>query len=323
MLNVDFQRRQAIQRHHTATHVLHWALREVLGDHIRQAGSLVEPDRLRFDFSHFEGIKSDQLTEIERISNQKLLLNDALEAYEIPFSEKPDEVIAFFGDKYGEFVRVVNLGGWSQELCGGTHVSSTAQIGKFIFITETAVAAGIRRIEAITSTKADEYINSELSLLEDVRTLCKNPKNLRKHLESLLLQNSDLQKEIEKLLRDKAKNLKSELMTLTKNINGVNFIASKINLDSSDAIKDLAFQMRSEVDNLFMVLGAEVKGKPNLTVVVSENLVKEKGLNAGAIIRDLAKEIQGGGGGQPFYATAGGKNISGLDNALKKAEALI
>ena len=159
--------------------------------------------------------------------------------------------------------------------------------------------------------------------MDDVRTLCKNPKNLTKHLESLLRQNSDLQKEIDKLLKDKAKNLKSELLASSKNINGVNFIASKINLDSSDAIKDLAFQMRSEVDNLFMVLGAEVKGKPNLTVVVSESLVKEKGLNAGAIIRELAKEIQGGGGGQPFYATAGGKNISGLDNALKKAESLV
>jgi alanyl-tRNA synthetase len=318
---VNKTKRVATNSNHTATHLVHHALREVLGDHVEQKGSLVNEKNLRFDFSHFQKVTDEELEKIENLVNNAIRRNYTLEEDRSCSIEeaKSKGAMALFGEKYGEKVRVVKFGD-SIELCGGTHVSSTAQIGKFIFIAETAVAAGIRRIEAITSTKADQYINNELSLLEDVRALCKNPKNLTKHLESLLLQNSGLQKEIDKLLRDKAKNLKSELLTLTKNINGVNFIASKINLDSSDAIKYLAFQMRSEVDDLFMVLGAEVKGKPNLTVVVSENLIKEKGLNAGVIIRDLAKEIQGGGGGQPFYATAGGKNISGLDNALKKAK---
>lgn len=321
---INKAKRVATNANHTATHLVHHALREVLGEHVEQKGSLVNEKNLRFDFSHFQKVTDEELEKIENLVNNAIRQNYILEEDRSCSIEeaKSKGAMALFGEKYGEKVRVVKFGD-SVELCGGTHVSSTAQIGKFIFITETAVAAGIRRIEAITSTKADEYINNELSLLDDVRTLCKNPKNLTKHLESLLRQNSDFQKEIDKLLRDKAKNLKSELLTLTKNINGVNFIASKINLDSSDAIKDLAFQMRSEVDNLFMVLGAEVKGKPNLTVVVSESLVKEKGLNAGAIIRDLAKEIKGGGGGQPFYATAGGKDVSGLENALKKAEAFI
>ena len=321
---VNKAKRVATNSNHTATHLVHHALRAVLGEHVEQKGSLVNENNLRFDFSHFQKVTDEELDKIENLVNNSIHQNFKLEEDRFCSLEdaKSKGAMALFGEKYGETVRVVKFGD-SVELCGGTHVSSTSQIGKFIFITETAVAAGIRRIEAITSTKADEYINEELSLLNNVRILFKNPKHLTKHIESLLNQNSALQKEIEKLLRDKAKNLKSELLALTKNINGVNFIASKINLDSSDAIKDLAFQMRSEVDNLFMVLGAEVKGKPNLTVVVSENLVKEKGLNAGAIIRDLAKEIQGGGGGQPFYATAGGKNISGLDNALKKAEALI
>ncbi len=321
---VNKKKRVFTNANHTATHLVHHALRKVLGEHVEQKGSLVNEKNLRFDFSHFQKLTHEELEKIEYLVNQSIRQNHALEEDRSCSIEdaKSKGALALFGEKYGDKVRVVKFGD-SVELCGGTHVSSTAQIGKFIFVTETAVAAGIRRIEAITSAKADEHINNELSLLNDVRVLFKNPKNLTKHIEGLLCQNSDLQKEIETLLRDKAKNLKSELLTLTKTINGVNFIASKISLDSSDAIKYLAFQMRSEVDNLFMVLGAEVKGKPNLTVVVSENLVKEKGLNAGSIIRDLAKEIKGGGGGQPFYATAGGKYVSGLDNALKKAESFI
>ena len=321
---VNKTKRVATNANHTATHLVHHALREVLGEHVEQKGSLVNEKNLRFDFSHFQKVTEEELVKIEDLVNNAIRQNHPLEEDRLCSIEdaKSKGAMALFGEKYGDKVRVVKFGD-SVELCGGTHVSSTAQIGKFIFITETAVAAGIRRIEAITAAKADEYINNELSLLNDVRVLFKNPKNLTKHLEGLLRQNSDLQKEIDKLLDDKAKNLKSELLASSKNINGVNFIASKINLDSSDAIKNLAFQMRSEIDNLFLVLGAKVKGKPNLTVVVSESLVKEKGYNAAAIIRELAKEIKGGGGGQPFYATAGGKNSSGLDNALEKAEVFI
>ena len=168
ILNVDLEKRMAIQRHHTATHILHWALREVLGDHIRQAGSLVQGEKLRFDFSHFEGIKTDELADIERISNEKILMNEAIEAYEIPFSEKPDEVIAFFGDKYGEFVRVVNIGGWSQELCGGTHVSTTGEIGSLRIINESAISAGTRRIEAVAGISAYKWTQERISLVQEI-----------------------------------------------------------------------------------------------------------------------------------------------------------
>jgi alanyl-tRNA synthetase len=321
---VNKTKRLATNSNHTATHLVHHALRKVLGVHVEQKGSLVNENNLRFDFSHFQKLTDQELEQIEELVNNSIRKNYKLEEDRSCSIEdaKSKGAMALFGEKYGDKVRVVKFGD-SVELCGGTHVSSTAQIGKFVLITETAVAAGIRRIEAITSKKADEYIDNELSLLNEVRSLVKNPKNLKNHIESLLSQNLEFQKEIEKLLKEKAKSLKPELRSLIKNINGINFIASKINLNSSDAIKDLAFQMRLEIDDLFMVLGAEVKGKPNLTVVISESLVQEKGLNAGIIIRDLAKEIQGGGGGQPFYATAGGKNILGLDNALKKASTFI
>ena len=321
---VSKAKREATEANHSATHLVHHALREVLGDHVEQKGSLVNDKNLRFDFSHFQKVSDEELQKIEDLVNEAIRANHSLEEDRESSLEdaKAKGAMALFGEKYGDKVRVIKFGD-SVELCGGTHVPSTSQIGKFIFTTETAVAAGVRRIEAITSTKADEFVNKELSLLDDIRALLKNPKDIKKHLEGLLNQNSSLQKEVEGLLKDKAKGLKSDLLSAVAEVNGVNFLASKIELDSPDAIKDLAFQMRSEVENLFMVLGAEVKGKPNLTVVVSENLVKEKGMNAGNIIRDLAKEIQGGGGGQPFYATAGGKNVAGIPNALEKAKSFL
>jgi len=296
----------------------------VLGEHIEQKGSLVNDKNLRFDFSHFQKVSDEELREVEALVNDAIRSNyDLNENRAASLDEaKSQGAMALFGEKYGDKVRVIQFGD-SIELCGGTHVASTSQIGKFIFTNETAVAAGVRRIEAITSTKAEDFLNKELTLLNDVRALLKNPKDVKKHLESMLSQNTKLQKEVEGLVRDKAKGLKSELNSAVTEVNGVNFLASTVDLDSTDAIKDLAFQMRSEIDNLFMVLGAEINGKPNLTVVVSENLVKDKGLNAGQIIRDLAKEIQGGGGGQPFYATAGGKNIAGISVALEKAKSFI
>ena len=321
---VSKARRSATNANHSATHLLHHALRVVLGEHIEQKGSLVNDKNLRFDFSHFQKVSDEELREVEALVNDAIRSNyDLNENRAASLDEaKSQGAMALFGEKYGDKVRVIQFGD-SIELCGGTHVASTSQIGKFIFTNETAVAAGVRRIEAITSTKAEDFLNKELTLLNDVRALLKNPKDVKKHLESMLSQNTKLQKEVEGLVRDKAKGLKSELNSAVTEVNGVNFLASTVDLDSTDAIKDLAFQMRSEIDNLFMVLGAEINGKPNLTVVVSENLVKDKGLNAGQIIRDLAKEIQGGGGGQPFYATAGGKNIAGISVALEKAKSFI
>lgn len=321
---VSKTKRAATEANHSATHLLHHALRTVLGDHVEQKGSLVNDKNLRFDFAHFQKVSDEELKQVEEMVNNAIRANHLLQENRTASMDeaKQQGAMALFGEKYGDTVRVIKFGD-SVELCGGCHVPATAQIGKFIITTETAVAAGVRRIEAITADKADEFINKELSILDEVRSLLKNPKDLGKQVESLLSQTNDLQKEVETLLKEKAKGLKVELKTKLQTVNGINFLASKIDLGATDAIKDLAFQMRSEIDDLFMVLGAEVNGKPNLTVVVSENLVSEKSLNAGAIIRELAKEIKGGGGGQPFYATAGGKDAAGLEKALEKAKTFL
>lgn len=317
---VSKAKRAATNANHSATHLLHNALRTVLGDHVEQKGSLVNEKNLRFDFSHFQKVTEEEMAQIEAIINDGIKANTDLDENRNATVDeaKAQGAMALFGEKYGDKVRVIKFGD-SVELCGGTHVASTSQIGKFIFTTESAVAAGVRRVEAITSVKADEFINKELSLLDDIRAILKNPKDVKKHLEGVLNQNITLGKEVEVLLKAKTKGLKTELLAAVKEVNGVNFLATKIDLESADAIKDLAFQMKSEIDNLYLVLGAEINGKPNLTVVLSENLVKDKGLNAGQIIRDLAKEIQGGGGGQAFYANAGGKNPAGIPIALEKS----
>ena len=230
--------------------------------------------------------------------------------------------MALFGEKYGDRVRVIQFGE-SVELCGGIHVSSTAQIGKFVILSESAVASGVRRIEAVTHEKANELIDQELHLLQEIRDLLKNPKDLKKQLASVLTQNHELSKKLEALQKEKSQGLKQSLLGEIQAINGVNFLAKEIDLDAADAIKDLAFQLKEEIPNLFLALGATINAKPNLTLVISENLVEEKGWNAGKIIRDLAKEIQGGGGGQAFYATAGGNKVEGIPAALKKASDLL
>ncbi|MFT6748090.1 MAG: alanyl-tRNA synthetase, partial [Glaciecola sp.] len=299
------------------------ALRKVLGTHVEQKGSLVTPKNLRFDFSHFQKVSKEELEQISDIVNQGILENYALkENRDANIEEaKAQGAMALFGEKYGEKVRVIQFGE-SVELCGGIHVESAAQIGKFIITSESAVASGVRRIEAITLEKANEFINKEFDLLADVRELLKNPKDLKKQIQGLLNNNNSLQKELEKLQKEKSKDIKGDLLKAVENINGVNFLATKVDITAADAMKDLAFQMKAEVDNLFLVLGAEIKGKPNLTIVISENISKEKDLNAGKIIRDLAKEIQGGGGGQAFYATAGGNKVEGIESALEKAREL-
>ena len=321
---VSGDKRMATAANHTATHLMQNALRKVLGTHVEQKGSLVNPQILRFDFSHFQKVTDEQIAEITHLVNQNILENHPLDENRNSTIEaaKKQGAMALFGEKYGDTVRVIKFGE-SVELCGGIHVTSTAQIGKFIILSEGAIASGVRRIEAITLEKANEFINSELTILNDVRSLFKNANDLKKQVESVLEKNLQLQKEIDNLQREKAKNLKSELKRHIQNQNGVNFLALKIDLDSAEAIKDLAFQMKAEVENLFLVLAAEINGKPNLTVIISDNISKEKNWNAGTIIRDLAKEIQGGGGGQAFYATAGGNDSKGIEKALEKAKALL
>lgn len=322
---VDTERRVLIQSNHSATHLLQAALREVLGTHVQQKGSLVNADYLRFDFSHFAKATDEELARVEAIVNQKIRQNIALkEERNVPFQEAVDRgVTALFGEKYGEFVRIITFDdAYSRELCGGIHVQATGQIGYFKIVSESAVAAGVRRIEAITGETAENYFNNQAALLNQLKGLLKNPKDLAKSLESLLEENSRLKKEIEKSVFERAANLKNELAAKAESINGINFIAARIDFANADAIKNLAFSLKELVSDLFLVLASESEGKPGLTVMISDELVDKRSLNAGNIVRELAKNIQGGGGGQPFYATAGGKDSSGLDLALSKAREL-
>lgn len=321
---VDARKRQLTANNHSATHLLHAALRQVLGTHVEQKGSLVNDEYLRFDFSHFSKVTDEELAQIEHIVNQKVRENIVLNVELLPIEEaKSKGAMALFGEKYGEVVRVVTFDpNYSVELCGGTHVMATGHIGLFKIVSESAVAAGVRRIEAITADKAEDYVNTQLSQLEEIKGLLKS-KDAVKSIQTLLDQNAALQKQMESFVREKAQAVKSQLLTRVKNVNGINYIAEKVDLDSADAIKDISFELRNQVGNLFMVLGAQVKGKPSLSVVISDELVKAKGLNAGNIVRDLAKEIQGGGGGQAFYATAGGSNPAGLDKAIERSKAYV
>ncbi|WP_419699165.1 alanine--tRNA ligase [Mucilaginibacter sp. NFX135] len=323
---VDPALRSQTNSNHSATHLLHAAMKQVLGSHVNQKGSLVNADYLRFDFSHFAKVTDEELAQIEAIVNQKVRENIPLkEERSVLYAEAIQSgVTALFGEKYGEYVRVITFDdNFSKELCGGTHVKATGQIGFFKIVAESAVAAGVRRIEAITGVAAEVYITNQNQLIDQLKELLKNPKDLAKSVESLLDENAKLKKEIEKSILEKSSGLKNELVQKVEAVNGINFIAQKVALPNAEAVKNLAYQLKDIVTDLFLVLAADFDGKPSLTVMIAENLVKEKGLNAGNIVRELAKEIKGGGGGQPFFATAGGSDASGLDAALAKAKSFI
>ncbi len=323
---VDAIKRRNTEANHSATHLLHAALKQVLGSHVNQKGSLVNSDYLRFDFSHFAKVGEEELTQIERIVNAKVRENIPLkEERGVPFQQAIDSgVTALFGEKYGDEVRVITFDDeFSKELCGGTHVRGTGQIGFFKIISESAVAAGVRRVEAITGIAAEQFVYEQSRAVHEINALLNNPKNPVSTLARLLEENSSLKKEVEQAVVDKALQLKDELMAKAEDINGVKAIIARVNLPTADAVKALSYALKNQTDNLFLVLGTDIGGKPGLTVVVSDKLVKERNWNAAAIVRDLAKGISGGGGGQPFYATAGGKDISGLDGALAKAKAYV
>jgi len=323
---VDATQRTSTENNHSATHLLHAAMKQVLGTHVNQKGSLVNADYLRFDFSHFAKVTDEEIAKIESIVNERVRENIFLkEERNVPYQQAISSgVTALFGEKYGDYVRVITFDEtFSKELCGGTHVRATGQIGFFKIVAESAVAAGVRRIEAITGVAAENYITEQSKLVQQLKELLKNPKDISKSVESLLDENSKLKKEIEKTILEKSSGLKTELAQKAEAINGINFIAHKVQLPNADAIKSLAYQIKDIVPNLFLVLAANIDGKPSLTVMIAENLVKEKGLNAGTIVRELAKEIKGGGGGQPFFATAGGSDVSGLGKALEKAKTFV
>ncbi len=323
---VDRDKRNLTEDNHTATHLLHAALKQVLGAHVNQKGSLVNADQLRFDFSHFAKVTDEELAEIETIVNRKIRENIPLvEQRNVPYQDTVSGgITALFGEKYGDFVRTITFDEkFSKELCGGTHVRATGQLGFFKIISETAVAAGVRRIEAITASKAEEFVNQQNEELAELRMLFQGKVDLVSAAKALFEENDRLKKASEKSLAEHINTLKHELVHHIKPINGVNFIAKRIDLPNADAVKSLAFATKDLVDNLYLVFATQIDGKPGLTVMLSENLVKEKGLNASNIVKELAKEIQGGGGGQSFYATAGGKNIDGLDKALVAAEQFV
>jgi len=321
---INNNKRNATANNHTATHLLHFALREVLGKHVEQKGSLVNPDYLRFDFSHFQKVTSEEIEKVEKIVNTLIRQNTVLdEKRDVPMKTATEMgAMALFGEKYSDLVRVIKFGD-SVELCGGTHVHATGQIGLFKITSEGAISAGIRRIEAITADKAEEFINNNLKELEEIRLMFNNSKNLKQSIEGVLIESSKREKQIENLLKEKIKTIKSVLLDKLEHINGVQFIGDIIDIDSPAAIKDLAFQMKNETTNLVMVLGSEIDGKANLSVMISDNLIKDKNLNANQIVREISKEIDGGGGGQPFYATAGGKNPQGLKLAIEKARKML
>ncbi|GGE24841.1 alanine--tRNA ligase [Psychroflexus planctonicus] len=320
---VDQKHRELTARNHTATHLLHQALRVVLGTHVEQKGSLVNAEYLRFDFSHFSKLTDDEVKQVEAFVNARIQEQLPLvENRNISYQQAIENgAIALFGEKYGDQVRTINFGK-STELCGGTHVKNTSELWHFIIIQETSVASGIRRIEAITSNAAKNHLTDKAKAFDKLRRMLNNSNEPEKVLQNLHDENFQLKKEIENLKKAQAKNLKGDLKSELQGINGIHFLAKQVDLDAN-GMKDLAFQLAGEVNNLFLVLGAEVNGKAVLTCYIDKKLAKDKQLNAGQIVRELGKHIQGGGGGQPFFATAGGKNPHGIADALKEAKKYI
>ena len=317
---VDKKIRSYTEANHSATHLLHQALRTVLGTHVTQKGSMVHSRGLRFDFSHFSKVTTEELIQVENFVNARIREGLSLkEKRNIPLQIALDEgAIALFGEKYGDTVRTIKFGS-SVELCGGTHVENTKDIWHFILLHEGAVASGIRRIEAITGEFAKDFFISNSNKFKEVKKVLQNTKDPLKSIVTLQEENSDLKKQIQTLLKEKGKNLKADLKNEISEMNGINFLAKQVDLDAN-GIKDISFELGGEIDNLFLLLGTNQNGKALLSCYISKSLVASKNLDAGKIIRELGTYIQGGGGGQPFFATAGGKNPDGLSEALSKGK---
>jgi alanyl-tRNA synthetase len=317
---INVSARKASARNHTATHLLHESLRAILGKHVEQKGSLVNPDYLRFDFIHFSKIDTDDLKKIEADVNAKILANISQNEHaNLPFKKAKDlGAIMLFGEKYEDVVRMIQFD-TSKELCGGTHVNATGEIGLFKILSEASISSGIRRIEAITAVNALNSLNEKEELLKTIRALVKN-KDLQRGVEQLISSNKQLEKQLKEFKKANAGNVKEELLKSATKVNGIRFIAQKVDMEADD-MKNISFILRKE-KNLAMVLAAKAKDKVLLTVMLTDNLVT-KGLNAGTIITDIAKEIKGSGGGQPFFATAGGTNADGIQAAFEKVKKLL
>jgi len=322
---IEKNRRDKIKANHTATHLMLSSMREVLGTHIGQKGSFLNDEVLRFDFSHFSKVTDEELRQIEDRVNSRIREDIVLEERRnVPIQQALDlGATATFGEKYGDFVRLIIFDpNFSFELCGGTHVSSTGHIGMFKFISEGSVSAGIRRVEAVTGKKALELMRQQEDTLNKLKDLLKNPTDLVKAVENLLEERGSLQKKIAQLENEKIQTLKVQLQEKIKKYQTFSLLVERVDVPSADSLKQLSYELRDQVENLIAVFGADIAGKPQLSVFIAENLVQETGLNAGKIVKDLAKDIRGGGGGQPFFATAGGSDVSGLDSVLEKAKGL-
>ncbi|HNT50949.1 MAG TPA: alanine--tRNA ligase, partial [Cyclobacteriaceae bacterium] len=325
-VSVNESKRRQTMNNHSATHLLHAALRQVLGKHVEQKGSLVNEKLLRFDFSHFTAMTSEELVKVEAIVNEKIRENILLdEQRNVPIEKaKALGAMALFGEKYGDYVRVITFDSkFSVELCGGTHVKATGSIGLIKIISESSVAAGVRRIEAVTAQGAFDYLNQSLAMLSELKSMLKNPKDIVASLQNLVDERHVLEKKLELVNQERANLLKDELLTKANKVNGYTLILEKVSVANADALKNIAYALRSQVDDLLLVLAANVDGKPQVAVMLGEKLEATKKFHAGNMVKELAKEIDGGGGGQPFFATAGGKNLEGLDQVLVKAKQLI
>lgn len=323
---VDKRKRLLTCDNHTATHLLHAALRQVLGNHVEQRGSLVNEKLLRFDFSHFAPMTAEEIARVEDIVNEKVRENIRLdERRNVPLTEaKAMGAMALFGEKYGDYVRVIVFDPeFSLELCGGTHVPSTGEIGLFKVISEGSVAAGVRRIEAVTAEEAFRFVRKELNILHEVRNLFKNPKDVLATVGTLIEEKHGLEKKLEGVYQQQAMNLKNDLMGKALKSDGYHLILEKVSVPNAEALKQIAYALRNQYDDLLLVLAAEVDSKPQVAVMIGEKLMASGRYHAGNMVRELAREIDGGGGGQPFFATAGGKKLSGLDAVLEKARKLI
>ncbi len=325
-VKIDASKRRLSMNNHSATHLLHAALRQVIGKHVEQKGSLVNDKILRFDFSHFASMTDEELKKVEDIVNKKVRENVELnEQRNVPIEKaKRLGAMALFGEKYGEFVRVITFDPkFSVELCGGTHVPFTGNIGLFKILSESSVAAGVRRIEAVTADGAEQFVNEGLRILNELKSVLKNPKDIIASAKSLMDEKHALEKKLEVLYQQQANVLKDILAAKATKSNGHTLISEKVSVPNADTLKNIAYALRNQFEDLVLVLAADVDGKPQVAVMIGEKLAAENKFHAGNLVKELAKEIDGGGGGQPFFATAGGKNLEGLDKVLEKAKQLI
>lgn len=316
IVSVDAERRLAIQRNHSATHLMHFALRKVLGTHIRQAGSLVEPTRLRFDFNHFEAVSAKQLQEVERIVNELIYKNTTINWYEVPFDEKPDHVIAQFGEKYGDIVRVVDIGEYSLELCAGTHSRATGEVGFFKILSESAIAAGTRRIEAIVGESSFEYIEEQIGSLNSVsQQLSCPPAEVNGRLEALLTEKAMLQKELKKIQQKASANQATDLAHAAQDRDGLKWVIKKVQAAAPNDMRGLAVQISKSIGEGVVVLAGVFEDKITVLAIATPNAI-EAGYKAGDIVKDLTGKLGGSGGGKADFAMGGAKDIDGLDAAL-------